>query len=327
MSHDAGTATRTLGKTGAAVSAIGFGSWAIGGPHWRNGSPIGWGEVDDAESIAAIRGALDGGISFFDTADVYGCGHSERILAEALGSGHDDVAIATKFGYTYDEVTRESPGTDASPRYIRQACEASLGRLHRDVIDLYFFHLGDYPIESSDDVIETLESLVDEGKIRSFGWSTDDADRAEYIAQHSHCAAIEQAFNLFRGDTATLEVCERYGLASVVRSPLGMGLLTGAVTPARAFSGSDLRSGWDFDGDKGTELAALASIRDVLTRDGRSLTQGALGWLLARSDAFIPVPGIRTVSQAEENAGTLAVGALADDQMAEIGEILLARQH
>lgn len=325
MSPAASDATRPLGKSGVEVSAIGFGSWAIGGPHWRNGAPIGWGEVDDAESVAAINAALDGGISFFDTADVYGCGHSERILAKALGARHDDVVIATKFGYTYDEETRESPGQDASPQAVRNACEASLRRLERDVIDVYLFHLGDYPIAAADDVIATLESLVDEGKIRSFGWSTDDADRAEYIAQHAHCAAIEQAFNLFSGDAATLDVCERYGLASIVRSPLAMGLLTGAVTKSREFSGSDLRSSWDLDGDKGRQLEALGAIRGVLTEGGRTLTQGALGWLLARSSAFVPVPGIRTVKQAEENAGALQTGALSTEQMARVDGILASR--
>src|SRR4051812_3723959 len=166
-------APRTLGAGGSIVSPIGFGCWAIGGPHWRNGDPIGWGEVDDDESVAAIRAAFDAGITFFDTADVYGCGHSERVLARALQGRRDDVLIATKFGFTYDEDRRESPGRDASPTYIRQACEASLRRLQTDVIDLYQFHLGDADLETAAAVRDTLEELVDDGRISAYGWSTD----------------------------------------------------------------------------------------------------------------------------------------------------------
>jgi aryl-alcohol dehydrogenase-like predicted oxidoreductase len=260
-------------------------------------------------------------MTFFDTADVYGCGHSERVLGRAL-FGRDDVVIATKFGYTYDEATRESPGTDATSAYIRAACEESLRRLGRSAIDLYFFHLGDYPVESADDVIATLEDLAAEGKIRSFGWSTDDAARAEAIARSSWCAAIEQAFNVLDGDIATLEVCERHELASVVRSPLGMGLLAGGITRSSTFSDSDLRRSWDLDGKDGRRLDALASIRGILTQDGRTLAQGALGWLLARSTSFVPIPGIRTVPQAEDNSGALRLGALSDQQMADIHAVL-----
>ncbi|RKR76426.1 aldo/keto reductase [Frondihabitans australicus] len=317
-------APRTLGSGGPVVSAVGLGSWAMGGPHWRRGEPIGWGVVDDDESVAAIHAALDAGITFFDTADVYGCGHSERVLGGVLGPLGDRVVVATKFGYTYDEETRESPGTDASPAYIRQACEASLGRLGRDAIDLYQFHLGQHEIADVDDVIETLEELVAEGKICAFGWSTDDTARAEYIARSPHCAAIQQAFNILSGNAATLEVCERNGLASIVRSPLGMGLLTGSMSRETTFSAMDVRRSWDFDGEQGDRLGRLERIRGVLTEDGRTLAQGALGWLLARSPACIPIPGMRTVAQVVDDAGVLAAGALSPTQMDTIESLLSA---
>jgi aryl-alcohol dehydrogenase-like predicted oxidoreductase len=314
------TLTRRLGTNGPEVSAIGFGSWAIGGPHSRNGEPIGWGVVDDDESVAAVHAALDAGVTFFDTADVYGCGHSERVLARALKGR--DVVIGTKFGYTYDEELRESPGADAAPDYIRWACDASLRRLEVEVIDLYQFHLGDYALDRASEVLETLEELVAAGKIRSFGWSTDDPDRAAFFATSAHCAAIQQSFNVLSGNEGVLDVAERNGLASIVRSPLGMGLLTGRISAETVFADTDVRRGWDFAGEQGDRLAALARIRDILTADGRTLAQGALGWLLARSDAFIPIPGIRTVAQAVENAGVLAYGPLADAQLAEIEKTL-----
>src|SRR5690606_28310853 len=118
--------------------------WAIGGPAFRDGTPIGWGEVDDEESVAAIHAALDAGITFFDTANIYGAGHSERVLGRALAGRRDEVVIATKFGNLFDESTRQATGRDASPESIRRQCDESLQRMGIETIDLYQFHTGDY---------------------------------------------------------------------------------------------------------------------------------------------------------------------------------------
>jgi aryl-alcohol dehydrogenase-like predicted oxidoreductase len=163
------TLTRSLGRSGIEVSAVGLGCWAIGGPFFRDGGPVGWGEVDDAESTRAIHRALDLGATFFDTSNVYGAGHSERVLGRALAGRRDEVAIATKFGNVFDESTRHITGADASPEGIRRACEASLRRLGTDRIDLYQLHLGDYDPVAAVEVRETLEELVDEGSIRAYG--------------------------------------------------------------------------------------------------------------------------------------------------------------
>jgi aryl-alcohol dehydrogenase-like predicted oxidoreductase len=134
---------RDLGtRTGAQVSALGLGCWAIGGPWTFNGRPAGWGEVDDDESVRAIRHALDLGVTLFDTADVYGCGRSERVLGQALAGRRDDVVIVTKVGNLFDEQTRTGGGTDLSPAYLRRACDASLRRLDTDRIDVYLIHDG-----------------------------------------------------------------------------------------------------------------------------------------------------------------------------------------
>ncbi|GAA2758360.1 aldo/keto reductase [Actinopolymorpha rutila] len=316
------TQRRALGRSGLEVSAIGFGCWAIGGPHSRNGEPIGWGEVDDEESVAAIRAALDEGVTFFDTADVYGCGHSERVLARALRGRREGVVVATKFGFTYDEERRESPGTDDSPAYVRTACEASLRRLETDVIDLLQFHLGGCDPAAAEDVLAVLEDLVDEGKIRSFGWSTDDPGRAALFAGSPHCAAIQQAFNVLGGNAETLGVCEANGLASIVRGPLGMGVLSGKMSGDTKFAADDVRHGWDFRGNQADTLAAVGRVREVLTSNGRTLAQGALCWLLARSAAFVPIPGCRTVAQARENAGALRHGPLSAEEMAAVESAL-----
>ena len=314
--------TRELGRSGIAVSAMGLGCWAIGGPLWRDGQARGWGEVDDAESTRAIHRALELGITFFDTADVYGAGHSERVLGQALAGRRDQVVIATKFGNTFDERTREGTGTNASPDYIRRACDASLRRLQTDYIDLYQLHIGNYDREEAGAVRDVLEELVAAGKIRSYGWSTDDPARARVFAEGPHCTAIQQRLNLFEGNAETLAVCEEHNLASVNRGPLGMGLLTGKFNAESRMPESDVRHGWDFQqGPQAERLEKLQALREVLTGDGRTLAQAALGWLWARSDKTIPIPGFKSVAQVEENTGATRFGPLSDAQMRQIEEI------
>jgi aryl-alcohol dehydrogenase-like predicted oxidoreductase len=307
------------------VSGLGLGCWAIGGPFWRGDQPVGWGEVDDRQSVAAIQRALELGITFFDTSDVYGCGHSERILGEALAGRREEVVVATKFGNLFDEQTRRITGASGDPQHIRRACEASLRRLRMETVDLYQFHIGNYDLNRVDEVLETLEELVAEGKIRWYGWSTDDPKRAAAFARGDHCAAIQQRFNLFEGNADTLAVCEQMGLASVVRGPLAQGLLTGKFTHASSLPADDVRHAWDLrGGEQARRLDKLGAVREVLTAGKRTPAQGALGWLWARSPRMIPIPGFKTVAQVEENAAALGFGPLADAQMAEIQELMAA---
>ena len=315
--------TRALGKDGPDVSALGMGCWAIGGPFWNGEKPVGWGKVDDAESLRAIQRALDLGVTFFDTSDVYGCGHSERLLGKALAGKRHQVVIASKFGNVSDEQTRRITGEDGSPAYIRQALAASLERLKTDYLDLYQFHLGGYDLDRAVEVRQTLEDLVAEGKIRAYGWSTDDPARARLFAQGPHCAAIQQRFNIFEGNAETLAVCEEFILSSINRGPLAQGLLTGKFTSDSQMPADDVRSGWNLkEGNLALRLQKLEQLRNVLTSDGRSLAQAAIGWLWARSPQTLPIPGFKTVQQVEDNAGALARGPLTAAQMAEIEHIL-----
>lgn len=314
---------RELGRSGVEISALGMGCWAIGGPHYRGGNPVGWGQVNDEESIAGLRRAFDMGVTFYDTADVYGCGHSEKLIAQALGDKRDQIVIATKAGYTYVEETREAPGENGDPDYIRRACDESLRRLNTDVIDLYQFHLGGYPMDKAEAVLAVFDELVQAGKVRYIGWSTDDPTRAEVFAQSKNCVAIQQAFNLFGGNEDTLAVCEKHHLASILRGPLGMGMLTGKFTPDTKLPDDDIRRGWNFrEGGQADALRKVESLRDVLTSGGRTLAQGALGWLWARSEAMIPIPGFKTVAQVEDNAGAMQHGPLSPEQMRQVDEIL-----
>jgi len=151
---------RKLGRSGIEVSPMGLGCWAIGGPFWAGETPLGWGEVNDQESIRAIHAALDLGVTLFDTANVYGAGHSEKVLGRAFNGIRSRVVIATKFNAVFDEITRQVTGSDTSPAGIRTACEDSLRRLNTDYIDLYQFHDNDFPAGKAEPVRETLETLV-----------------------------------------------------------------------------------------------------------------------------------------------------------------------
>ncbi len=317
---------RTLGKSGIAVSPMGLGCWAIGGPWSWLGGPGGWGEVDDAESIRAIHAALDRGINFFDTAANYGAGHSEDILGQALAGRRDHVVIATKFGFDVDEpgksVNRFARDRDVLEN-IPAACERSLRHLRTDCIDLYQLHVWDYPLELAGEVREALEKLVKEGKIRAYGCSTDAVELAQVFAPGEHCTAIQHDLNVVMDTPEMLALCEHRNLASVNRSPLARGALTGKYGKETAFAANDVRTdSWSRDHFFAPTLDKLDALRDILTSEGRTLTQGALAWIWARSERTIPVPGFRTVVQVEEDTGAMAFGPLKPEHMQEIETIL-----
>jgi aryl-alcohol dehydrogenase-like predicted oxidoreductase len=307
---------RDLGtRTGIQVSALGLGCWAIGGPWTFNGQPAGWGEVDDEESIRAIRHALDRGVTMFDTADVYGCGHSERILGRALAGRRDDVVIVTKVGNLFDEQTRTGGGNDVSAAYLRGACDASLRRLRTDRIDVYLIHDGIATPEDVPAVVDTLEELVAAGKIRWYGSSISDPAIVRAMAEGPNMVAVQHELNVLRGELETLEVAEELGLASLNRTPLAMGLLSGRYRPDELPADDDVRrhAPWyDFfdDGAMDRYLERIAEARAELTADGRSLVQGALAWVWGRSPVTLPLPGFRTVAQVEENVAAADYGPL-----------------
>ena len=319
---------RKLGEKGPEVSAIGLGCWAIGGSFEFDGRPAGWGEVDDEESTRAIHRALDLGVTFFDTADVYGCGRSERVLGRALEGHRDEAVVATKFGLLFDEDTRQGGGSDVSPAYIRKACEASLRRLGTDHIDLYQLHGGAENAAGAEAVVEVLEELVAEGKIRFYGTSEDSPEVVRVFAKGEHCASVQTQVNVFGADERMLKACEERGLAVVCRSPLAMGMLTGKYAPGRNMPpDDDVRRDtpyWDYFDDGAMEgwTRKLETIREALTEGGRTLAQGSLCWIWARSPATTPIPGFRTAEQVEENAGAMSVGPLSAGAMSAIDDAL-----
>jgi aryl-alcohol dehydrogenase-like predicted oxidoreductase len=325
---------RKLGKSNLEVSALGLGCWAIGGPWTVNGThPAGWGEVHDADSIRAIQYAVDQGITFFDTAANYGAGHSERILGQALKNRRSQVVIATKFGYRVDEDARDvthygDPREGEVASNIRQDCEASLRRLDTDVIDLYQFHVDYYLPERVGPILAILEELVDEGKIRFYGWSTDSLQSARAFMTGEHCVAIQHNLTVVKDAPQLIQLCEENDLASINRSPLGRGLLTGKYTRESDFPKNDIRSRSDFT-ERWAEpiFSKLAAVRAILTRHGRTLAQGALCWIWGRSAVTLPIPGFRNTAQLEENIAALEHGPLSQEDMQAIEEVLGRPDH
>lgn len=315
---------RPLGRSGLQVSALGLGCWAIGGVWQFLDIQAGWGEIDDAESIRAIHRALDLGVNFFDTAANYGTGHSERILARALAGRRNQVVIATKFGFNVDEAAKHVTRYDGDPvKHVRAECEASLRRLNTDVIDLYQLHVWDYPLEQVPDMVAALEGLVADGKIRAYGWSTDSVEGARLFAQGQHCVAIQHDLNVMKDAPDMLALCREQGVASVNRSPLARGALTGKYGKDTIFAQNDVRSDtWSHETFFAPTLDRLDAIRDILTSEGRTLAQGALAWIWARSEQTIPIPGFKTVAQVEDNAGAMHLGPLTPAQVAEINGLL-----
>ena len=250
------------------------------------------------------------------------------MLGRALAGHRDEVVIATKFGYTFDTGQRAITGQDASPEYIGRACRASLRRLGTDRIDLYQLHLGELSLSRAQEVAGTLEGLMAGGLIRAYGWSTDDPRRATAFASSAHCAAVQHEMNVLADAPAMLAACDSHDLASINRGPLAMGLLSGKYGPASQLPPDDVRAAqpWVsyFTGGRPAPvwLARLDAVRDVLASSGRTLAQGALCWLLARSPRTVPIPGIRTVAQAGQNATALRLGPLSPAEMTEISRLL-----
>lgn len=319
------------GKTGIDLGKLGFGGWPIGGPFIFDGREDGWGSVDDDASVKAIHAALDAGIRYIDTADVYGTGRSERVIGRAIKGRRDQAVISTKFGFQYDEDKKEAWSRyDASPAYIRKACEASLRRLGTDCIDLYLFHVGgDVPRAELEQVIAALDDLKAEGKIRAYGWSNGMAESARWFAEHSAADALMFELNVLNGETELAGLCEEKDMAAVCISPLAMGLLSGKYGPGTKFSKNDVRGAghsWVTvfrNGEPVPELVEkLNAVRDILTSGGRSLVQGALAWIWAKSPNAVPIPGIKTAEQAVELAGALEHGPLTREQFLEVERIL-----
>ena len=316
--------------TGKAVPRIGVGCWAIGGDVLSGETHTGYGNVDDAQSLAGLRLADEMGARLFDTAAYYGGGHSERLLGQTFG-GRDDIVIVTKFGAEVDAETRRAGDTDLSAAGIRASVERSRKNLRRDRLDLLLFHINHHPPEQSIEVFDTLEALRQEGRIGAYGWSNDDVAGVRAFGDREGFVAIENDFNVFTPATELMAYAEDKHLVAISRLPLAMGMLTGKYNTGARIPAGDVRAeplDWMTFFKNGAAnpeyVKRLESIRELLTTGGRSLAQGALGWIMARSPAALPVPGFKTPAQVRDNLGALEKGPLPAEVMQEI-DVLLGR--
>lgn len=299
---------RKLGNGGLEVSAIGLGCM---GMSTNYGTP-----PDKQEMIALIRSAVDWGITFFDTAEVYGPFTNEELVGEGLAPVREQVVIATKFGFDIDPKTRQRRGLNSRPEHIRQAVEASLHRLKMDTIDLLYQHRvdPDVPIE---DVAGTVKELIAAGKAKYFGLSEVGAQTIRRANAIHPVTAVQNEYSLWARDSEAevLPACEELGIGFVPWSPLGQGFLTGKVSADQTFEDSDVRS-W-FPRFTPEAMEANQPLIDLLgriaERNDATPAQIALAWLLAQKPFIVPIPGTRKLRRLAENMGAADIELTPDD--------------
>jgi aryl-alcohol dehydrogenase-like predicted oxidoreductase len=299
---------RKLGNGNLEVSALGLGCMGMSANY---GIP-----PDRREMITLMRTAVDRGITFFDTAEVYGPFTNEELVGEALAPVREQVIIATKFGFDVDPATRQRRGLSSRPEHIRQAVEASLQRLKMDTIDLLYQHRvdPDVPIE---DVAGAVKELVAEGKARYFGLSEVGAQTLRRAHAVHAVAAVQNEYSLWARDSEAevLPACEELGIGFVPWSPLGQGFLTGTVSTDHTFENSDVRS-W-FPRFTPEAMAANQPLIDLLHKiaeqKNATSAQIALAWLLAQQPFIVPIPGTRKLHRLEENMHAANIVLTSDD--------------
>jgi aryl-alcohol dehydrogenase-like predicted oxidoreductase len=310
---------RRLGKTGYEVSEIGFGAWAIGGS---------WGATNDTESMAAMHAAVDAGITFFDTADVYGDGHSEQLVAQLLRDRDESLIVATKFGrraaqevgnYTYEN--------------LRGWLERSRQNLGVDVVDLVQLHCPPWDAYYTPSVFEACERLVEEGLVRAYGVSVEKVEEALKAIEYPSVATVQIIFNIFRQRPAELlfQRALLHDVGLIIRVPLASGLLTGKFTHDTRFAADDHRTfnkhgeqfdvGETFSGvdyDTGVEVADTLK---ELVPPGATLAQFALRWILDHESVTTVIAGARTSAQAQDNAAASELAPLSDAAREMVADI------
>ena len=293
---------RKFGTTNLLVSEIGFGAWAIGGNAVVGNTPIGWGKADDETSRQAIKAALDAGINFFDTADFYGLGHSEKLLGEELNNNKESI-IATKVGHRNVE---EKIVLDYSKEYILKACEDSLKRLRRDVIDYYQLHSARLVHLRNGECVEAMELLKQQGKIKYWGLSLNtfypDAE-ADYLMENKLGDGLQLVFNLI--NQRAINVVKKgasKGYGIIARMPLQFGLLTGKFVASTEFSKDDHRHFRLTPEVMGKTLSILEKkVWPIAEKDSLNKTQLALSFILSFKEISTIISGIRTPEHVQQN--------------------------
>ena len=302
--------TRSLGQ-GLEVSAQGLGCMSMSGVY---------GPADDDEGVATIRRALELGVTFLDTADVYGLGHNEKLVGRAIAGRREEVVLATKFGIVRRSDDRSFRSINGRPEYVRSACDASLERLGVDQIDLYYQHRADpdVPIEET---VGAMAELVASGKVRHLGLSEAAADTNRRAHAVHPISALQSEWSLWSRDIEreAVPAARDLGVGIVPYSPLGRGFLTGTVNNADELDRADFRRGTPrFEGENfSRNLQVVERVRTIAAEKGITPGQLALAWVAAQGDDVVPIPGTKRRTYLEENVGALDVH-LAPDDIAEL---------
>jgi aryl-alcohol dehydrogenase-like predicted oxidoreductase len=311
---------RTLGRTGYRVSEISFGAWAIGGN---------WGSVDDDESLKALHRAIDLGVNFIDTADVYGDGRSERLIAQALKERSEDVIVATKAGRRLDPHVANGYNAENLTRFV----ERSLRNLETDCLDLVQLHCPPTEVYYRPEVFAALDDLVQAGKIRYYGVSVEKVEEALKAIEYPNVQTVQIIFNMFRHRPADLffREAKTREVGILARVPLASGLLSGKMRAETTFAADDHRNfnrhgeafdvGETFSGvDYERGLAAVDELR-ALVPENATMAQLALRWILMFDAVSCAIPGAKNIQQVEDNVHAAELPPLTDEQMAVVRDV------
>lgn len=311
---------RELGRTGWKVSASSFGAWAIGGT---------WGKVDDKESLAALHKAIDLGVNFIDTADVYGDGRSEKLIAQILKDRREEIIVATKAGRRLNPHIASAYNRANLTAFI----ERSLANLDVDTLDLVQLHCPPTEVYYMPEVFGVLDDLVQAGKIRYYGVSVEKVEEALKAIEYPHVQTVQIIFNIFRQRPADLffKIAQQKKVGILARVPLSSGMLTGKITKATSFEADDHRafnrqgeafdkgetfSGVDFD----LGLQAVEEIRPLVP-EGWTMAQFALRWILMHEAVSCVIPGAKRPSQSEDNTASADLAPIPEETMVKVREI------
>ncbi|WP_226037189.1 aldo/keto reductase [Aquibacillus saliphilus] len=317
---------RSLGKTGMEISELSFGTWAIGGA---------WGKTNDEEALKGLNRAMEAGVNFFDTADVYGDGHSEELLAKATKGKEDEIYIATKFcraGDIHDLNTY-------SEKSITDYCDASLKRLNRDSIDLFQIHCPPLEILKEGSVFKVLDKLKEQGKIRNYGVSVETVEEGLYCLEQPNVSTLQVIFNIFRQKSIEelFPKAKEKGVGILARVPLASGLLTGKFSTNHQFESDDHRQfnrngeafnvGETFGGIEFSKGVELSNQLNWIAEGRGNMTRAALKWILEHDAISSVIPGFKTVKQVEDNLEAVNAKDYSKEEMEKLADFYQTEVH